>query len=394
MNNEQVWNDVKKLYAGVCSMKDKYINGIDAMKSIWEANKGWMRPFFDDNGRRYIAISEESMEISGRVIKDQIRSFENMYLSLAAKERFSGVVNTNNVKELIEFICLIFADRYSAKEILNNSLSRDYFIPPYAAQNLFQEGTKVTKHFQAFLRSGHLEIPDCFFNIRSEEDKELVIEYIMTIISQVMSCIKRPKGFLVLSINPIDMLLSSAHTSGKWRSCHNIVNGEWRTGPLSYMLDSVSAVAYTYYESGDFVCDEKIVIKDYPKKLWRQMVFFDKDNMSAVMSREYPSAIPSYAYLTRDLAAWVLSEYSGKPHDWVVSYSEDSLDNCLNSRLAWSYIDDPSSIIKLKNIGKRPYLSVGSMEIPCVICGERRSDYDSNSHFCENCEEYLELLLL
>ena len=50
------------------------------------------------------------------------------------------------------------------------------------------------------------------------------------------------KGKLFLSIDPIDYLLASENNEN-WRSCHAL-DGEYRSGNLSYMLDSSTVIAY------------------------------------------------------------------------------------------------------------------------------------------------------
>jgi len=50
------------------------------------------------------------------------------------------------------------------------------------------------------------------------------------------------KGKLFLSVDPIDYLLASENNEN-WRSCHAL-DGEYRSGNLSYMLDSSTVIAY------------------------------------------------------------------------------------------------------------------------------------------------------
>lgn len=49
-------------------------------------------------------------------------------------------------------------------------------------------------------------------------------------------------GILCLSIHPLDYLSLSENTYN-WRSCHAL-DGEYRAGNLSYMMDNTTVVCY------------------------------------------------------------------------------------------------------------------------------------------------------
>jgi hypothetical protein len=86
------------------------------------------------------------------------------------------------------------------------------------------------------------------------------------------------KRHTLLSIHPADYLLMS-HGTG-WKSCHNIYDGGWQAGTLSYMLDGVSAILYTV--------DEKYTGKTfwYEEKINRQMYMIKEGTL--IGSRIYP----------------------------------------------------------------------------------------------------------
>ena len=79
---------------------------------------------------------------------------------------------------------------------------------------------------------------------RSPENEAELKEFTDILWSMFVNALKS-SGNVGISINPMDYLLVSSHTTG-WRSCHNIINGEYRTGGISYMLDKVSLVGYAY----------------------------------------------------------------------------------------------------------------------------------------------------
>lgn len=81
-----------------------------------------------------------------------------------------------------------------------------------------------------------------------------------------------------LSINPCDFMNMSRGT--KWRSCHNMKNGSWRTGCISYLLDSCSTILYTVEEKND---ELKLHQRD---KINRQLYMWN--GFTVLASRLYP----------------------------------------------------------------------------------------------------------
>lgn len=381
LNHNQVWEDVQNLFSLSFNTDKKYIKGIDAIKKTWKKNKAWLEPFFDENGRRYIKVSKEDIVVSEKAVIDQLKRLEPMMVDLAAKEKYNTIVVSEDIY-IFDFFEL-FAKSYKAEEIFNNSIEKKLFI----GEKTFQKGTKVTKHFQAMLKSDTSHLLKDFFVINNDEEQKIVIEYIMTIISQLLSSLKKSDETVVLSINPLDILLASSHTHENWSSCHNIINGVYKTGPLSYMLDSVSAIAFAYKEFEDFNIYDKCMVKNYPKKLWRQMVFFDKENLSAIMSREYKREDVVYSKIARNIAAWILCEYSNAPHNWIVSRNSSHLEEAIDVSYCWAYEDAPNSVIRLKERGSYPYAEIGVDEIICPLCGDKRYNGNTGHHECESCNE-------
>lgn len=95
------------------------------------------------------------------------------------------------------------------------------------------------------------------------------------------------KGKLCFSVHPLDFLSSSLNTYN-WRSCHAL-DGEYRSGNLSYMIDNVTVMCYLKGE--DNVC-----IPMFPddvkwnNKKWRMLTYISEDREKIFCGRPYPFA--------------------------------------------------------------------------------------------------------
>ena len=103
----------------------------------------------------------------------------------------------------------------------------------------------------------------------------------------ISRCIQEDKieGRLCLSVHPLDYLSSSENTHN-WRSCHAL-DGEYRAGNLSYMLDSSTIICYLKSE-------EDTKLPNFPEyipwnnKKWRVLLFLS-DNWEVIFAgRQYP----------------------------------------------------------------------------------------------------------
>lgn len=237
---------------------------------------------------------------------------------------------------------------------------------------LLPAGTKVTRYLEMLMR--------CFAD--ETDDLEYELGIFRARLSTTIACLKPVQYTLVLSVNPLDMLLVSEHTAGGWRSCHAL-DGEFRAGTLSYMLDGVTAVAYAY-RSADTHENTGLVL---PRKVWRQMVYFDLDGMSALLSRQYPGNDLRLEKETRRLAAKLLTAYHDAPQKWLFrtlheycSADTDTayLNDCrLGKSSNWHYKDNPTSWVRLPD-GRPPAVDAGTAEMLCPQCGDARYSNDED----------------
>lgn len=161
-----------------------------------------------------------------------------------------------------------YLERINPDWFYKNVLEADYVINE---DKKIQKGTKVVKSFKYFITDPVLlaDIQNRASNLIQENKVE---------------------GYLCLSVHPLDYLSSSENTFN-WRSCHAL-DGEYRAGNLSYMLDESTIVCYLRSEN-------EAVLPRFPEsvpwnnKKWRCLLYFN-NNLNAVFAgRQYPFFSPS-----------------------------------------------------------------------------------------------------
>jgi hypothetical protein len=145
----------------------------------------------------------------------------------------------------------------------DNLVIHDY---QYAPDKTIPKGMKLAKAFKYFI---------------SDEDFLAKVQNKMSaIIQESKVC-----GKLCLSVHPLDFLSSSENTYN-WRSCHAL-DGEFRCGNLSYMVDSCTVMCYL--RGADNV-ELRGFGPDVPwnSKKWRMLMFFSEDGDHIMAGRQYP----------------------------------------------------------------------------------------------------------
>jgi hypothetical protein len=147
-----------------------------------------------------------------------------------------------------------------------NLTFEDYVVP--SSGKIIKKGTKIIKAFKFF-----------------EEDK-IVLDDLQTQASMLIQDDK-VEGYLSFSVHPLDYL-SSSENNYNWRSCHSL-DGEYRAGNLSYMLDSSTIVVYLSSK-------EQTTLPNFPdsvpwnSKKWRVLFFLSNDWNMLFAGRQYPFA--------------------------------------------------------------------------------------------------------
>lgn len=125
-----------------------------------------------------------------------------------------------------------------------------------------------------------------------DEFQDSEIRYLQDLASQVIQKTK-VEGTLCISIHPLDYMTISENNMN-WRSCHAL-DGEYRTGNLSYMIDPSTVVCYI--KSNNYT-----QLNSFPpgmlwnNKKWRVLLHFQKDFNIVYVNRQYPFSSPDLIY--------------------------------------------------------------------------------------------------
>lgn len=219
------------------------------------------------------------------------------------------------------------------------------------------------------------------------------------------------KGYISISIDPIDYMLMSLNRSG-WTSCHTLHHFEepgcsygcYSAGIFSYMCDSASIIAFKHsQEKGEdiFINDTKV---NAINKNWRQMVYIDMTHHAFIGSRQYPcESLPAQKSVQEMVQELLVKKYEIKD-EWknlkgsnytlrpYIKNSENSFVRECNSlhyndilngftgSLTWNTeLEDTRDI----------FVVIGSFPT-CPICGASGLD-DPERPFCSECLYELDL---
>ena len=131
---------------------------------------------------------------------------------------------------------------------------------------LIKKGTKLVRAFKHFTNNER-----CLADIQNEASRIIQEDKI--------------EGTLCLSVHPLDFLSLSENTYN-WRSCHAL-DGEYRAGNLSYMLDECTIICY-------LKVSDNVKLPSFPSdvpwnsKKWRVLLYFSEDWKMVIAGRQYP----------------------------------------------------------------------------------------------------------
>ncbi len=116
------------------------------------------------------------------------------------------------------------------------------------------------------------------------EPNEITLHHMQDMASQLIQQ-NKIKGTLCFSVHPLDFLSSSCNTYN-WRSCHAL-DGEYRAGNLSYMVDETTFMVYLKGE-------DEVMIPFFPNsvpwnsKKWRMLLHVSPNDELMFAGRQYP----------------------------------------------------------------------------------------------------------
>lgn len=189
---------------------------------------------------------------------------EEVSFDLGPKER------SLRVDEFIRIVEMRWKNYQLAGFIANN---RDGFFENRVVCPVeFPDGTKIPKGMKLVRAFKYFEI-----------DKEALYQ----IQNAASMLIQEDKisGKLCLSVHPLDYL-SSSENAYNWRSCHSL-DGEYRSGNLSYMVDNSTILCYLKSDTMDQLPNFPTSVPWNSKK-WRMLIHFSEDMDMMFAGRQYP----------------------------------------------------------------------------------------------------------
>lgn len=179
---------------------------------------------------------------------------------------------SDRLKEFFEF-CQYIENQYNNKD-LNDfiNLNRDGFYDNKTQCDFRYNGKKIPKGMKILKALKYFDLPKNALNDIQSKASQLIQENSIT-------------GTLCFSVHPLDYLSVSENTYN-WASCHSL-DGDYRAGNLSYMLDSSTIVCYLRGANNvklPLFPDDVL----WNSKKWRVLLFFSDKQDIIFAGRQYP----------------------------------------------------------------------------------------------------------
>lgn len=183
----------------------------------------------------------------------------------------------------------------------------------------------------------------------------------------------------ILSIHPCDFLHMSKGTG--WQSCHNINDGCYMAGTLSYMGDEVSLIFYT-------IDDEYTGTQFYNREKITRNVFCYYDTM-LMQSRLYPNNDEDKKTNYREIVQKIFSDCDDIPNLWIKKDFDEISNYCETHEDALHYQDYiyeqyKANISLQKNFEFKSKMIIGST-VYCLECGDIITNQEHL--YCDDCSD-------
>lgn len=216
---------------------------VDYLFSQWRNAKSW---FLEQNNGE--PIYEYPEKVSFELSEDE------KYKKI---DKFIGKLQSHyNCEELSYFI------ESMKNGFFNNLTDHDYCI----GDTVIKKGTKIVRAFKYFIKNKALRT-----DLQNQASRIIQEDKIT--------------GTLCISVHPLDFL-SSSENDHNWRSCHAL-DGEYRAGNLSYMVDDGTVMIYLKSEHNATLPNFPASVPWNSKK-WRVLLFFSNDREMLFLGRQYP----------------------------------------------------------------------------------------------------------
>lgn len=214
------------------------------------------------------------------------------------------------------------------------------------------------------------------------EDAEKVINIYSNFIQNY-----RIKGYLCLSIHPLDYLSISENASN-WTSCHSL-EGEYGSGNLSYMCDSSTVVAYLSSTQDKEISGFPTNILWNDKK-WRTLLHFNDTYDKIIINKQYPYKNEKIHNLLIDtfFADYENKTLSASQAQKLINYYSLNTNAGPDTPLFYSdimYNLELTFTLLSKPKDNRLDVFVIGKSVPCLQCGEELNI--SNGFVCCNCND-------
>lgn len=242
MEEDSIKQKFKRVISYSQLIYEKDIN-VDDLFERWKKSK---QKFIDKfNGKLIYDFGKISFE------------FDDSEKSRRVDELIERIQYHYNNNALASFLMLM-ADGFFLNTVMDNYELPDGTIIP--------KGAKLIKSFKYFEND-----KNCLTAMQDEAS--------MLIQSNQIS------GNLCISVHPLDFL-SLSENACHWRSCHAL-DGEYRAGNLSYMVDTSTVICYLR-------SDKDCCLAGFPpdvywnSKKWRVLMFLSEDEKMLFAGRQYP----------------------------------------------------------------------------------------------------------
>ena len=344
---------------------------VDDIIDQWYTAK---RPFILQFGG---LIKETEFPVTLTLSRDAKRDRYNEFLN-AVEEAYGFT-------KLLDFLCWL-----TLEEVFSNHTTRDYFLD--GIDTKIPSGAKVSKALE-------------HFELQGEELREIQDHLSMVIQEDKIS------GKLCFSVHPLDFL-SSSENCHHWRSCHSL-DGDYRMGNLSYMLDSSTIICYLCNGSQTYKLPNFPDSVPWNSKKWRMLLFYSETREAIFAGRQYPFFSPGALeavrkHLVSELywSEWFCDEirrYPGRAnfdylndfyvcingglwakHDIIKDQTAQHFNDLLNSSCYTPYVMWNA----YANCHTKPIFKIGK-EIPCLCCGTGHVEASNGTMICEDCYDNL-----
>lgn len=206
------------------------------------------------------------------------------------------------------------------------------------------------------------------------------------------------KGYLGLSIHPLDYMTMSDNESG-WSSCMSWrENGCYRAGTVEMMNSPLVVIGYLRGDKDmELRCDKTTI--DWTNKKWRQLFIVDEHILTSVKGYPYYNESLEFACLDwlRDLAitngAMTFSDirhtFSGCFND-CIHFETNTMYNDFGTVDSHCYLADEAYASKDSDMNRKIYINYSGVR-ECMSCGNTDGYFDGDEPegvlSCDNCWE-------